>query len=203
MQKMKCVCRTLIPAMVAVLLGLTPATAIHAQDSAESVMSLTEQQAAEAGFEFDAGEGAIYAYSGAAKSITIPSRIGGQPVTVIGDSAFNNKGLTRVTIPDSVTSIGNGAFRYNQLTRITIPGSVASIGNGAFRYNQLTRVTIPGSVASIGNGAFWNNQLTRVTIGANVDVTKDPFGRTLANVYNRGGRAAGTYTRNGSTWTKQ
>ncbi|MDR1257527.1 MAG: leucine-rich repeat domain-containing protein [Spirochaetaceae bacterium] len=159
MKKMKCVCRKLIPAMVAVLLGLTPATVIHAQDSTESVMSLTEQQAAEAGFEFDAGEGAIYAYSGAAKSITIPFRIGGQPVTVIGDSAFNNKGLTCVTIP--------------------------------------------GSVASIGNGAFWNNQLTRVTIGANVDVTKDPFGRTLANVYNRGGRSAGTYTRNGSTWTKQ
>ena len=42
---------------------------------------------------------------------TIPSTLGGYPVTSIGSFAFEDcTGLTSVTIPDSVTSIGYRAF---------------------------------------------------------------------------------------------
>ena len=53
---------------------------------------------------------------------------------VICDSAFADcRGLTSVTIPDSVTSIGSCAFAYCRgLTSVTIPNSVTSIGDGAF-----------------------------------------------------------------------
>ena len=55
-------------------------------------------------------------------------------VTRIASTAFwNCRGLTSITIPESVTSIGNGAFEgCSGLTSINIPESVTSIGYSAF-----------------------------------------------------------------------
>ena len=50
----------------------------------------------------------------------------------IGSSAFNEIGLTSVTIPDSVTNIQGSAFRHNKFTELTIPSSVTAIGDYAF-----------------------------------------------------------------------
>ena len=91
--------------------------------------------------------------------VTIPSVLGGKPVTSIGSSAFSGcSGLTSVTISNGVTSIGGGAFSgCSGLTSVTIPDSVTSIGDEAF-YNcsGLTSVTIPNSVTNIGSYAFYN-----------------------------------------------
>ena len=89
-------------------------------------------------------------------------------VISIGSEAFYVcRGLTSVTIPNSVTSIGEGAFYdCRGLTSVTIPNSVTSIGNRTFYdCRGLTSVTIPNSVTSIGSEAFWNcSGLTSVTI---------------------------------------
>ena len=100
--------------------------------------------------------------------LTIPSTLGGKPVTRIGDYAFNNcRSLTSVAIPDSVTNIGNQVFNYcTNLTSVTIPNSMTSIGTYAF-YNcsGLKSVKIPDSVTSIGSSAFRGcSGLTSVTI---------------------------------------
>ena len=85
-------------------------------------------------------------------SVTIPNS-----VTNIVDWAFYDcTGLTSVTIPNSVTSIGKSAFYgCSGLTSVAIGNSVTSIGYSAFYgCKGLTSVTIPNSVTSIGNWAF-------------------------------------------------
>ena len=78
-------------------------------------------------------------------------------VTCIGNYAFCSCiGLTSIIIPNSVTSIDSYAFSSCiGLTSIIIPNSVTSISDGAFQYCKgLISITIPNSVASIGSDAF-------------------------------------------------
>jgi len=111
----------------------------------------------------DHGTLTITKYSGT-KQVVIPATNKGINVTAIGDSAFNNKKLTSVTIPDGVTAIGNNAFYGNQLTSVEIPDSVISIGDSAFSNNQLTSIAIGANVTlgilafgSVGFGAAYNS----------------------------------------------
>ena len=118
-------------------------------------------------------------------TVTIPSTLGGKPVTRIGAYAFYNcSGLTSVTIPDSVTSIGSSAF-YNckNVTDVVVPGWSCNIPFGAVTNlvisegatsirdrafsgcSGLTDVTIPDGVTSIGSHAFCGcSGLTSVAI---------------------------------------
>ena len=104
--------------------------------------------------------------------VSIPSEIDGYPVISIAAGAFSNcRGLTGVTIPDSVTSIGNSAF-YGclSLTNLAIGGCVRTIGDSAFSdCSSLTSITIPDSVTSVGALAFCGcSTLTNLTIGGGV-----------------------------------
>ena len=114
------------------------------------------------------GELVIVSSKGSAKELVIPDAINNMPVTAIGDRAFARRGLTGVTIPDSVTSIGIGAFSNNDLETVVIGSGVTGIGMGAFANNRLTGITIGENVTEIGKGAFAYNRLTELTIPENV-----------------------------------
>ena len=67
-------------------------------------------------------------------SLTIPSTLGGCPVTGIGERAFDRcKRLTSVIIPPGVTWIGSSAFGgCRALTHVIIHGNVSCVGPYAF-----------------------------------------------------------------------
>ena len=96
-------------------------------------------------------------------SVSLPNSL-----TSIEDHAFEDcSGLTSVSLPNSLTSIGNYAFYYcSDLTSVSIPNSVTSIGDHAFGWcRDLTSVSLPNSLTSIGNYAFYYcSDLTSVSI---------------------------------------
>ena len=101
-------------------------------------------------------------------NITIPDKLGGYPVTGLGEYSFaanpydGHQGnllcskIRSVTIQQNVTSIGDRAFDgCSALTTLSLGEKIKTIGNYAFENcTSLTGVTIPQSVTSIGYYAF-------------------------------------------------
>ncbi len=106
-------------------------------------------------------------------------------MTSIGEYAFHAcKGLTSVTIGNSVTSIGYYAFQYCSGLKKVIVKDIAAWCGIKFGFDdyysnplsyakhlysdedtEITNLIIPNSVTSIGGSAFWNcSGLTSVTI---------------------------------------
>ena len=122
--------------------------------------------------------------------LIIPDTIEGNPVTSIGDSAFEGcDRLKSITIPDSVTSIGTYAFfGCSSLTSIAIPDSVTSIGVRAFAVcRNLTSITIPDGVTSIGGLSFEAcNHLTAVRfLGDAPKAGREVFNGSTPTIYRK------------------
>ena len=129
-------------------------------------------------------------------SITIPTELGGYPVSRVKDDAFRgNSFLTGVTIPPGII-IGDRAFYDCQnLEILKLLDGVTSIdGSDAFRNcTSLKTVTIPSSLTWIRQKAFRNDtNIERVNIGSvesylNIDFstgTSNPIcGGTNASLY--------------------
>lgn len=76
----------------------------------------------------------------------------------IGANAFNNSGLSTLTIPNNVVSVGKGAFsNCNQLKTVEIKSSLDLIPESLFAgCSYLETVKIPASIEEIGANAFSN-----------------------------------------------
>jgi len=121
----------------------------------------------------------ITGYKGTARNVVIPATLYGLKVTIIGNTAFYDKGLLSVVIPDTVTSIEHGysytyafteyvsgAFSDNPtLTKLTLGKGLKTIGLCAFKNTGLTEVIIPDSVTVIEDAAFSSSKLVKVTLG--------------------------------------
>ena len=89
-------------------------------------------------------------------AITIPSTLGGCPVTSIGFKEFILCPLTSVIIPDSVVGIGGSAFQgCSTLIDVVIRNGKTCIESGGFSMcSSLKNFDAPNGVASIGSAAF-------------------------------------------------
>jgi len=81
------------------------------------------------------GQVTITRYHGDGGNLVIPGIIAGFPVTAIGNRAFYRKGLTSVTIPDSVTHIRFQAFQDNGIVAVSVGLGIAHIDYNVFHDN--------------------------------------------------------------------
>lgn len=108
-------------------------------------------------------------------SINIPETVSynnvNYRVTTVGSYAFFEcKGITSISISQSVTDIQNNAFdRLNiVLDSVELPQNLISIGSYAFTTNKITKFNIPASLKQIGNCPFgYNYALKTIDIDRN------------------------------------
>ncbi len=120
------------------------------------------------------------------KEVQVPARIGGLPVTRLGEALFKKAGLTRLTLPEGLREIGDDACSSCvSLESVALPASLRHIGKGAFLgCKSLREISLPEGLESIGDGAFTlclslrdltiPSSVTR--IGAVAFVTMGPLG---------------------------
>ena len=112
-------------------------------------------------------------------NVVIPETIDGYTVTEIADgiwddnlgknfSAFANKGITSVTMPDTIIKIGSMAFIHNNITDLKLSENLETINSEAFMGNKLQEVKLPASLKYIGQSSFYSNNLTTVDIPESV-----------------------------------
>lgn len=96
-------------------------------------------------------ESTLVKYVGSKKEVVVPEFI-----TEIGENAFSNSKVTKVTLPDGVVLIGKGAFTWcEELQEINLPEGLQIIDESAFsECPSLTEAVIPEGVRFIGANAY-------------------------------------------------
>lgn len=136
-------------------------------------------------------------------SLTIPSG-----VEKIGGWSFGNNEITSLTLPDSVESVGSRSFLGNEITSVDFPSnpSFNTIPEWTFRWNNIDTLTIPSSVNTIEENAFGSNPIDEAFLpaGMTIEGSSDATlgSNNLAPFYISNGAQSGTYTYNGSSWTR-
>lgn len=88
------------------------------------------------------GTAAITKYNGNGGDVSIPSTIGNYTVTSIGVSAFEQTGITSITIPNSVTYIGYDAYDNCKMLRYLYYNSTKKQWNSIHNYSAYYEVLV-------------------------------------------------------------
>lgn len=163
-------CLTLI-LMAGLFLGESKVYAVE-------VGSDTDAYDGEWGYRFlDDGTVSISEYLGEGGNITIPTELGGYPVSEIGRYPRSNASalydkldtLTEITIPGSVKKIDYAFGGSSNLKKVTIEDGVESINSAFQSCDSLESVEVPGSIVSM-SGAFSScDKLKTVIIDSGVE----------------------------------
>ncbi len=96
-------------------------------------------------------------YKGDSAYVTVPDKIDGLPVTVIGGLAFYyGVPVENVNLPETVTELAENAFYYcRSLRHLELPDSVVKLGDKCFSWcSSLTVLTLPTGVTAIPDYCF-------------------------------------------------
>lgn len=109
-------------------------------------------------YEIENGGATITGFIGTGRTISVPSKVGGERVKKVNALNTNNSktSVTSVSFASGIEEIGTGVCKgYLALERVSLPDTLVKIGSDAF-YGcaSLTGVTIPNTVSTIGANAF-------------------------------------------------
>lgn len=129
--------------------------------------------AVEGDYTYDVSDGnaTITKYTGTGGDVTIPSTLGGYPVTTIGEFAFQNTySLTSVVIPEGVTSIEANVFlSCTGIKSVTLPKGLKSVGSTAFANCEFLEEVHISDVAAWCAVSFENTHSNPLAIGSTFD----------------------------------
>ena len=128
-------------------------------------------------YELISGGVEITKYTGKAKSVSIPQKLGGYNVLSVGYRAFyGNKSITAVTFPATVTSIGYQAFQNcASLSKVTLPGNLQSLGYSAFSRTAISSITIPAKLTNTESTSAFANCANLTTVKFASGMTTIPY----------------------------
>lgn len=95
------------------------------------------------------------------QEVEIPASIEGNPVTVLGDSLFdNNKVLTKITFPDCIKVIGKYCFYdcINMEGTLNLPAGLVTLSDYSFYGCEFLsgELKLPDGLQEIGTNVFYN-----------------------------------------------
>ncbi|MBQ9067580.1 MAG: leucine-rich repeat protein [Eggerthellaceae bacterium] len=159
----------------------TPITAIGNGTSGKGTFGFTED-----------GEGEAFDRTYVPTSVMLPAgleEIGNFAFSAAlgtGDQPRPVKGLSEVTLPDTLKKIGNTAFQNAPLSSIVLPDSVEELGTGAFTGNEmyehpdLEQLVISKNLKNIPQAAFLSRVVDTIVIPEGVEtIGRNAFGGSL------------------------
>ena len=120
--------------------------------------------------------------SSGGKIVIIPSEINGIVVKSIGVNAFYKKGITELTLPESLEKIDDGkytpkdpqthhgAFAFNPIKKVILPKNLKYLGVYSFVGCTLEEVRFNDGLTMINSGAFESNRLTNVNLPNSLEI---------------------------------
>lgn len=84
----------------------------------------------------------------------------------IGTNAFQNSGVSTLSLGRGATEIKSGAFQGTKINTLSFPSTMKTIGDNAFANTQVSSITEGASVTKVGAGAFSSG--TKIDIATTV-----------------------------------
>jgi len=109
----------------------------------------------------------------------------GSNVVSIGDSAFNEAGVTSVSLTNGLVSIGEQAFFESELASLSLPATVTNLGNEAFVDCPLRQISVAASnpfYSSANNVLFAAGQTTLLQYSASGEGNSYVIPNTVTNI---------------------
>jgi len=116
------------------------------------------------------------------KDVVIPPIIDGQIRSRIDTSAFYDKKITSVVIPETITTINSDAFWGNNLTCVSLPSSITTIENNAFEKSANSNPNLTSIINNSTNAFMWDKIINANQISTNYNFVSGTVPNSVAPV---------------------